>query len=88
MPTILGTFEVEEEFAGIDVTSDDDDDVDGVIVWELGDVTPRQEVLVPLRMKNGDEVWEVELPEMVADNIYHPWETLTGFQVYERPVGL
>lgn len=32
MPTILGTFEVEEEFAGIDVTSDDDDDVDGVIV--------------------------------------------------------
>lgn len=35
-------------------------------------MTPRQEVLVPLRMKNGDEVWEVELPEMVADNIYHP----------------
>jgi hypothetical protein len=33
----------------------------------------RQEILVPLRMKiGGDEVWEIGLPEKVADSIYHP----------------
>jgi hypothetical protein len=42
----------------------------------VGDMTPialRQDVLVPVRMKNGVErVCEIGLVEMVANSVYHP----------------
>lgn len=86
---MVGTFEVDvvdRSEAGID---EDRDDADGVIVrtWvlvaEMMAVNSRQDVLEPVRMKNGgEEVCKIGLVEIVANSVYHPWETLTGFQTY------
>ena len=94
---MVGTFEedVDDRLeAGRDVTDREDDVIDvGMWVLVVAEMMPaarpRQEVLLPVRTKNGnEEFWDIGLEETVDNSLYHPWETLTEFQTYAWAIGL
>lgn len=58
-----------------------------VPVVELMSTRLRQDVSIPVKTKKGNEFWMNASVGIVANNIYHPSETLTGFQTYESDCG-
>lgn len=77
-PIMVGTFEVDAEDksdAGIgrdELGDADEEGGDGDGVGELTATEPRQDVLVSVRTKKGEELWTMPSIGMIATKIYHP----------------